>query len=76
MYEVQLLYCFVNRIGSLIVDYKIHGTDKLNNETVNNTVTSSFEKQPGISISKNGQDFSGAINPQSLQLKGKNDLLS
>jgi len=55
----------------LIVDYKIYGTNKLNNETVNNEMTSSFEKQPGINIAKNGKDFSGTVDPKSNQLKGK-----
>jgi len=55
----------------LIVDYKIYGTDKLNNETLNNEITSSFEKQPGINIAIRGNSFSGMIDPQSQQLKSR-----
>ena len=62
----------MHRIGSLAVDYQIFGTDKLANVTLDDVIKESFEKDPNIQLSTNNNEFSGTINPESQQLRGKN----
>ncbi|XP_066919339.1 uncharacterized protein [Clytia hemisphaerica] len=57
-------------IGSLVVDYKIYGTDTLNIETLNEGINKSFSDDPNLQTSTDTHSFSGTINPQSQQLNG------
>lgn len=67
------MFKFSFRIGSLAVDYQLYGTDKLANVTLNDVIKQSFKKDPNIQISTNNNAFSGIINPESQQLRGKNN---
>ena len=61
----------MHRIGSLAVDYQLFGTDKLANVTLDDVIKKAFEKDPNIQISTDNNEFSGTINPESQQLRGK-----